>query len=571
MNMSSSGMAAAFIEEGHLQLPPEAVGKLPDKSRSLRLRSIQKRLETERRSGGSSNGNSSVPRAQPPQDPRFRSAASTAAATPRSRAGTGRSFRKAGGCSTVMSKYRRKTANAKERDRMKTVNDAFERLKAAVPATIAQQQQQEDQGLEHQGQVLSAEEALPAALKSTKVSTLRCAIAYINALRQLIDDSEKGLVDPKYYSGQEPSPTDPGALEDLPDSPSASLMSSSRRGCFRKGPRKQRPTNGQRPKKQRPSGKRSPPGRKVTSKVATGVRAVSSAKVFSGGVHPLEAWPLSAARPRPQQPLLVQGQVAAPCQGSAGVRFSPVPSLVRDINDDDVDDVVVKVNPAQPLVGSYPEKLSPPEIDRLLSSIAVHGHHHHHHHRVVVLQPLEAPPVPAAVPPHYVLSPPPSNSSSSYSSDVDTTTNLSLSPPPPFPDGLQHWGNGGTGSLSPPGCGRDDAFYHHHHHHLYNHNNHHHQQAHLSMMVPQQQQQQQLQCLTVQTSSAGHPPPGAVLPTTQSLGRCLTAAGINTGDNHKLTMASSSTTSTSSYCSENEILDDIQQVLKDAENFDLFV
>ena len=35
----------------------------------------------------------------------------------------------------TMSKYRRKAANAKERDRMKLVNEAFERLRDVVPET----------------------------------------------------------------------------------------------------------------------------------------------------------------------------------------------------------------------------------------------------------------------------------------------------------------------------------------------------------------------------------------------------------------------------------------------------
>ena len=35
--------------------------------------------------------------------------------------------------SSTMSKYRRKTANAKERERMKQVNDAFERLRVVIP------------------------------------------------------------------------------------------------------------------------------------------------------------------------------------------------------------------------------------------------------------------------------------------------------------------------------------------------------------------------------------------------------------------------------------------------------
>ena len=40
-------------------------------------------------------------------------------------------------------------------------------------------------------------------LKSTKVSTLRCAIAYINSLQKLIEDSEKGILDPSFYENDE--------------------------------------------------------------------------------------------------------------------------------------------------------------------------------------------------------------------------------------------------------------------------------------------------------------------------------------------------------------------------------
>ena len=116
---------------------------LPDKSKSLRVKSIMKRLETER--------NKNVPKQRPPKQKH-----------------------------APMSKYRRKTANAKERDRMRCVNDAFEKLKSVLP------------------DVDGDEEA-----KGTKVNTLRFAITYINSLQQLIDDSNNGLVDPSLYGVEE--------------------------------------------------------------------------------------------------------------------------------------------------------------------------------------------------------------------------------------------------------------------------------------------------------------------------------------------------------------------------------
>ena len=119
-----------------------------------------------------------------------------------------------------MSKYRRKTANAKERDRMKTVNEAFEKLKNVVPVDAILLQQQTTSML----QVKESEDnkigldaprneenmgngnlifGLANPLKSTKVSTLRCAISYINALQKLIEDSEKGVLDPSFYETEE--------------------------------------------------------------------------------------------------------------------------------------------------------------------------------------------------------------------------------------------------------------------------------------------------------------------------------------------------------------------------------
>lgn len=66
-----------------------------------------------------------------------------------------------------LSKYRRKTANARERNRMREINVAFETLRRAVPQIS--------------GSLNSSNEKL------TKITTLRLAMKYIQGLRQILD------------------------------------------------------------------------------------------------------------------------------------------------------------------------------------------------------------------------------------------------------------------------------------------------------------------------------------------------------------------------------------------------
>nr|SYW87238.1 taxi A [Microvelia pulchella] len=61
-----------------------------------------------------------------------------------------------------LSKYRRKNANARERGRMKEINEAFETLRRAVP---------------YQDE------------KMTKIATLRLAMSYISALSDVLSES----------------------------------------------------------------------------------------------------------------------------------------------------------------------------------------------------------------------------------------------------------------------------------------------------------------------------------------------------------------------------------------------
>ncbi|XP_075976752.1 neurogenic differentiation factor 6-B-like [Anticarsia gemmatalis] len=69
-----------------------------------------------------------------------------------------------------LSKYRRKTANARERSRMREINRAFETLRRAVPASAIT------------GTPVPCE-------KLTKITTLRLAMRYITALSAALRDS----------------------------------------------------------------------------------------------------------------------------------------------------------------------------------------------------------------------------------------------------------------------------------------------------------------------------------------------------------------------------------------------
>ncbi|XP_022659336.1 helix-loop-helix protein delilah-like isoform X2 [Varroa jacobsoni] len=67
-----------------------------------------------------------------------------------------------------LSKYRRKTANARERFRMQEINDAFERLKSMVPGVPNEDDSKQ----------------------LTKITTLRLAMNYINALSRVLAEAE---------------------------------------------------------------------------------------------------------------------------------------------------------------------------------------------------------------------------------------------------------------------------------------------------------------------------------------------------------------------------------------------
>jgi len=118
---------------------------LPEKSKSLRKTSLKKRLQTE------------IKKANPKAKEKVAN-------------------------KRKLSKYRRKTANAKERERMKKMNDVFATLKSVIPVDNKEDQEEE---------------------KETKVTTLRSAIHYINYLKQLIEDCDAGLVDKTEFTEKE--------------------------------------------------------------------------------------------------------------------------------------------------------------------------------------------------------------------------------------------------------------------------------------------------------------------------------------------------------------------------------
>lgn len=76
-----------------------------------------------------------------------------------------------------LSKYRRKTANARERNRMREINMAFESLRSVIPH-------------------MATTQAPGANEKLTKITTLRLAMKYIAALSAALTEPENSHLDP---------------------------------------------------------------------------------------------------------------------------------------------------------------------------------------------------------------------------------------------------------------------------------------------------------------------------------------------------------------------------------------
>ncbi|XP_037073380.1 protein atonal homolog 1-like [Pollicipes pollicipes] len=124
---------------------------------SLRARSLRRRLEQER-GGGQPHHRPPEPSTRPPP----------------------------------LSKYRRKTANARERDRMKNINSAFEMLERSIPSLL-----------------------LGGGEKLTKVTLLRAAVQYIQALAALLERGQSADDEPTQRPP--PPPASVMLLEAVPD------------------------------------------------------------------------------------------------------------------------------------------------------------------------------------------------------------------------------------------------------------------------------------------------------------------------------------------------------------------
>jgi bHLH factor len=138
-NMSRGGTIVGGTQ-GNVSIPEKTTGKKnKNKSYTLRACSIQKRLETEHRT--------KLPRKRGPK-PRPKTA--------------------------PMSKYRRKTANLRERQRMGEINVAFEILREKIPSPIS---------LKREGK----------CEKLTKINILHIAINYIRAMENLLETGDSGV------------------------------------------------------------------------------------------------------------------------------------------------------------------------------------------------------------------------------------------------------------------------------------------------------------------------------------------------------------------------------------------
>lgn len=109
----------------------------------LRPRTVVRRLQTEKGRDDLPSASSKAPRIRPPP----------------------------------LSKYRRKTANARERHRMKEINDAFETLRRVLPDICSRR----------------------AAAAMTKITTLKLAVNYIRALSHILQDGHPG--DISFFDG----------------------------------------------------------------------------------------------------------------------------------------------------------------------------------------------------------------------------------------------------------------------------------------------------------------------------------------------------------------------------------
>ena len=104
-----------------------------------------------------------------------------------------------------MSKYRRKTANLRERERMGEINTAFEHLKEKIPTPLVVS----DANIKP-----CSNEKRNRCEKMTKINVLHIAINYIRALESILDTGDAGTQVYGTSIVQSPRLSPPNALED---------------------------------------------------------------------------------------------------------------------------------------------------------------------------------------------------------------------------------------------------------------------------------------------------------------------------------------------------------------------
>lgn len=114
-----------------------------------------------------------------------------------------------------LSKYRRKTANARERSRMKEINQAFETLRRAIPAAATSPSYHSASSPSPSSSSSSCGGSSTSSEKWTKITTLRLAMDYIEALTRVLEHDALLMNDDDGFCGSGLLISDRGSLSSL--------------------------------------------------------------------------------------------------------------------------------------------------------------------------------------------------------------------------------------------------------------------------------------------------------------------------------------------------------------------
>ena len=116
-----------------------------------------------------------------------------------------------------LSKYRRKTANARERSRMKEINQAFETLRRAIPAAATSPSSSSYASSPSPSSSSSScgGSSTSSSEKWTKITTLRLAMDYIEALTRVLEHDALLMNDDDGFCGSGLLISDRGSLSSL--------------------------------------------------------------------------------------------------------------------------------------------------------------------------------------------------------------------------------------------------------------------------------------------------------------------------------------------------------------------